>query len=150
MMPERRTEMKTPRRRMRLAVFQTLFQHEFRRDEEPLKILEEILDDSYDEKAREDAIRYVQNIFRNIDTIDSIISQSLENWTLDRLSAVDRNILRLGTYELIFEDDVPIEVTLDEAIEIAKRYGTEKSGKFVNGVLDRIAKRHAPKEKFNI
>jgi len=129
------------------VVFKTLFQYEFRKDD-PFKILKEVVDRSLDDKAKDDAKRYVRNIFENLKDIDSIISQYLENWTLDRLSSVDRNVLRLGTYELLYESDVPIEVTIDEAIEIAKKYGTENSGKFVNGVLDKIAKEKAPKEKF--
>ena len=139
--------MSTRRHRMRLVVFKTLFQYEFRKDD-PFKILKEVVDRSLDDKAKDDAKRYVRNIFENLKDIDSIISQYLENWTLDRLSSVDRNVLRLGTYELLYESDVPIEVTIDEAIEIAKKYGTENSGKFVNGVLDKIAKEKAPKEKF--
>ena len=139
--------MSTRRHRMRLAVFKTLFQYEFRGDD-PFEILKEVMDRSLNDKAREDARRYIENIFGNLKEIDNIISQYLENRTLDRLSVVDRNVLRLGTYELLHELDVPIEVTIDEAIEIAKRYGTENSGKFVNGVLDRIAKEKAPKEKF--
>jgi len=139
--------MSTRRHRMRLVVFKTLFQYEFRKDD-PFKILKEVVDRSLDDKAKDDAKRYVRNIFENLKEIDNIISQYLENWTLDRLSSVDRNVLRLGTYELLYEADVPIEVTIDEAIEIAKKYGTENSGKFVNGVLDRIAKEKAPKEKF--
>ncbi len=59
-------------------------------------------------------------------------------------------MLRLGTYELLYEKDVPIEVTLDEAVELAKKYGTENSGRFVNGVLDRIAKSFAPEPKYHI
>ncbi|KAF2960684.1 MULTISPECIES: transcription antitermination factor NusB [unclassified Thermotoga] len=142
--------MKTPRRRMRLAVFKALFQHEFRRDEDLEQILEEILDETYDKKAKEDAQRYIKGIKENLPMIDDLISRYLEKWSLNRLSVVDRNVLRLATYELLFEKDIPIEVTIDEAIEIAKRYGTENSGKFVNGILDRIAKEHAPKEKFEL
>ncbi|AAD36829.1 antitermination protein NusB [Thermotoga maritima MSB8] len=142
--------MKTPRRRMRLAVFKALFQHEFRRDEDLEQILEEILDETYDKKAKEDARRYIRGIKENLSMIDDLISRYLEKWSLNRLSVVDRNVLRLATYELLFEKDIPIEVTIDEAIEIAKRYGTENSGKFVNGILDRIAKEHAPKEKFEL
>jgi N utilization substance protein B len=56
----------------------------------------------------------------------------------------------LGTYELLYEPDVPIQVTLDEAIELAKRYGTDNSGKFVNGVLDRLAKQYVPEEKWRL
>lgn len=135
---------------MRLAVFKALFQHEFRRDEDLEQILEEILDETYDKKAKEDARRYIRGIKENLSMIDDLISRYLEKWSLNRLSVVDRNVLRLATYELLFEKDIPIEVTIDEAIEIAKRYGTENSGKFVNGILDRIAKEHAPKEKFEL
>lgn len=71
--------------------------------------------------------------------IDDLISKCSINWKLSRMGRVDRNVLRLATYELAFEPDVPGRVTLDEAIEMAKRYGTQDSGKFVNGILDRIA-----------
>ncbi|HID09378.1 TPA: hypothetical protein EYP13_04060 [Candidatus Micrarchaeota archaeon] len=94
--------MSTRRHRMRLVVFKTLFQYEFRKDD-PFKILKEVVDRSLDDKAKDDAKRYVRNIFENLKEIDNIISQYLENWTLDRLSSVDRNVLRLGTYELLYE-----------------------------------------------
>jgi len=69
------------------------------------------------------------------------------NWSWERLVAVDKSILRLATYELLYEKRVPIEVSLNEAVEIAKAYGTEKSGKFVNGILDVIAKKYSSEEK---
>ncbi|HEY3236115.1 MAG TPA: transcription antitermination factor NusB, partial [Polyangiaceae bacterium] len=61
------------------------------------------------------------------------------NWRLERMTRVDRNVLRIGAWELLSRSDVPRAVILDEAVELAKRYGTEESGAFVNGVLDRIA-----------
>jgi N utilization substance protein B len=70
--------------------------------------------------------------------IDQLIQQHAENYELERLSAVDRNILRLALYELISGDGTPPPVIIDEAISIAKKYGTEQSGRFVNGVLDQI------------
>ena len=71
--------------------------------------------------------------------IDDIIQRASKNWRLDRMARVDRNVLRLGAWELSERRDVPRAVALDEAVEIAKRFGTEESGAFVNGVLDRIA-----------
>ena len=131
---------------MREAVFKAIFQMEFSGND-PEETIPEFFESWFDEKLKEDALRYVRGIKENIERIDSVISSKLENWTLDRLSAVDRNVLRLGTYELLYEMDVPIEVTLDEMIELAKKYGTENSGRFVNGVLDRIAKEYSPEEK---
>jgi len=71
--------------------------------------------------------------------IDGIIRDVSQHWRLERMAKVDRNILRLATYELMALDDVPRRVTLNEAVELAKRFGSEGSAGFVNGVLDRIA-----------
>lgn len=83
--------------------------------------------------------RLVRGVVDNLVAIDDLIGRSSLNWKLGRMNRVDRNILRLAAFELAFEGDVPGKATLNEAIEIAKRYGTEDSGKFVNGILDRIA-----------
>jgi transcription antitermination protein NusB len=71
--------------------------------------------------------------------IDELITASSKNWRIDRMSRVDRNILRLGACELITFRDVPLKVVINEAVELAKRFGTAESSAFVNGVLDRIA-----------
>ncbi len=85
--------------------------------------------------------RLVKGVMNNRTAIDEMISRFSNNWKVSRMSQVDRNILRLAVYEMNFEEDnVPIRTTLNEAIEMAKRYGTEDSGKFVNGILDRIAR----------
>jgi N utilization substance protein B len=73
------------------------------------------------------------------DEIDGMIRRVSEHWRLERMPRVDRNILRIAAYELMFMPDVPRKVTLNEAVELAKRYGSEGSPGFVNGVLDRIA-----------
>lgn len=83
--------------------------------------------------------RLVRGVSAHSKAIDELIGKSSLNWKVPRMGRVDRSVLRLATYELAFEDDVPSRATLNEAIEIAKRYGTEDSGKFVNGILDRIA-----------
>lgn len=79
--------------------------------------------------------------------IDELIAASSENWRLGRLSHVDRNILRVATYELLCRRDVPASVAIDEAIEIAKRFGSDESATFVNGVLDHIAATVGAKER---
>src|SRR5204863_2941162 len=71
--------------------------------------------------------------------IDELITTSSKNWRIDRMSRVDRNILRLGACELLAFRDVPVKVVINEAVELAKRFGTAESSAFVNGVLDRIA-----------
>lgn len=75
--------------------------------------------------------------------IDALITGQAEHWRLERMPAVDRNILRLAVFELLAEPDVPKVVVLDEAIELAKKYGAEQSGAFVNGLLDGLLKTHA-------
>ncbi len=83
--------------------------------------------------------RLVHGVIDNRRAIDDLIGKSSLNWKVPRMNRVDRNILRLTAYELAFEAEVPGRAALNEAIELAKRYGTEDSGKFVNGILDRIA-----------
>ena len=70
--------------------------------------------------------------------IDALISEVAENWRLDRMAAIDRNILRLGAYEMLYCPEVPARVALNEALELAKRYSTAQSSRFVNGILDRL------------
>jgi N utilization substance protein B len=75
--------------------------------------------------------------------IDEMIEQVAENWRLDRMAAIDRNILRLGAYEALFCPEIPSKVAINEAIELAKRYSTAQSSRFVNGILDRVLQLHA-------
>ena len=88
-------------------------------------------------KAYADAI--VRGVADNVEGIDKRVTAASQNWRLERMSRVDRNLLRLGTWELMFRTDVPRAVILDEAVELAKSFGTDESSGFVNGVLDRIA-----------
>ena len=78
--------------------------------------------------------------------IDKVISERATNWQMGRMAVIDRNILRFAAYELLFADEIPPKVTINEAIDIAKRYGDSDSGKFVNGVLDKINKDNAKKK----
>ncbi len=71
--------------------------------------------------------------------IDKVIEEHSEHWKLSRMSYIDRNILRIAVYELLFLEDIPNKVTINESIDIGKKYGTEDSGSFINGILDRVA-----------
>jgi transcription antitermination protein NusB len=86
----------------------------------------------------------VRLVAANQERIDRAIEQSLTNWRLVRLSAIDRNVLRLGTAELLFVDEVPPRVTIREMVHLAEKYGTADSPRFVNGVLDAVMRRAAP------
>jgi transcription antitermination protein NusB len=88
---------------------------------------------------REFAENLVAGVAEHRAQIDGIIEQKSKNWSLGRMSKVDINILRLSVYEILYCDDIPINVTINEAIEIAKKFGTEESPAFVNGILDEIA-----------
>lgn len=96
-------------------------------------------------ETREFASSLVIGVREKLDQIDTAIERFAEHWTLKRIALVERNILRLGTYELLFREDIPRKVILNEAIEIAKLYGSEDSGKFINGILDRIM--NCPREE---
>ena len=89
--------------------------------------------------AREFCMELVDGVLSHIETIDERIQQAAENYALHRLSGVDRNVLRVAIYELLYVPEVPPVVAMNEAIDIAKRFGTEESGRFVNGLLDSIA-----------
>ena len=92
-----------------------------------------------DAEGREYADALVRGVRNDSEKLDERIRAASQNWRLERMARIDRNALRLGTYELLTRTDVPRAVVLDEAVELAKRFGGEESSKFVNGVLDRIA-----------
>jgi transcription antitermination factor NusB len=80
----------------------------------------------------------VVGVWENRATIDRLIRRSSKNWRVERMSRVDRNILRMAIYEVLYRKDVPPKVSIDEAVELGKQYGTEESGAFINGILDHI------------
>lgn len=133
------------RRKARECALQVLYQVEFL-EQEPHAILP-LFWESHPASVdvREFAEHLVEGVWRNLAELDALVENHSTNWRLDRMPAVDRNILRLATFELVFERDIAASVTLNEAIEIAKRFGTEDSSSFVNGVLDPIAKDLNPK-----
>jgi len=80
----------------------------------------------------------VVGVWENRTDLDRLISRSSKNWRVERMSRVDINILRIAIYEVLYMKDVPPKVSIDEAVELGKRYGTEESGAFINGILDHI------------
>ncbi|MDO9043111.1 MAG: transcription antitermination factor NusB [Desulfocapsaceae bacterium] len=84
------------------------------------------------------ALELLQGVMRNVDRIDTLIRNSASNWRIERIASTDRNILRIAICEMLFSADAPDQVVINEAVEIAKRYGTEESSSFVNGVLDAV------------
>ena len=133
----------SPRRDGREAAVQYLFGSDLRGE---IDFTEEALNEFWELRhaktlARDFARDLVLGIGEHLTEIDSLIRETLENYAFQRLSAVDRNILRLGAYEVLFSDHIPPEAAINEAIEVAKRFGGEESPKFVNGILDRIYQR---------
>jgi N utilization substance protein B len=96
-----------------------------------------------DRKLSEFTEALVAGVKEHQERIDALISEFAENWRLDRMAAIDRNILRLGAYEMMFCPEVPARVAINEALELAKRYSTAQSSRFVNGILDRVLQSQA-------
>jgi N utilization substance protein B len=96
-----------------------------------------------DPKLVEFTIDLIAGVRQHQPRIDEMITEVAENWRLDRMAAIDRNILRLGAYEMLFRTEVPAKVAINEALELAKRYSTAQSSRFVNGILDRVLQLHA-------
>jgi len=128
------------RRRARELALQLLYQFEL--TGEPVAEIQARFEDwnSAAKPARRFAGELVDGALSHMEEIDAALGRQTANWRLERLAAVDRNILRLAIYELLYVTDTPPPVVLDEAIEIAKKYGAEESARFVNGVLDGFLK----------
>ncbi len=130
------------RRKARELALQMLFQHDMSGNA-PEQII-----DTFEElhkskpNTREFATKIFHGTVAHMPAIDEMIQNQAENWRLSRMAAVDRNIIRMSVYEFLHEDDTPKLVIIDEAIEIAKKYGTQKSSQFINGILDGILKRY--------
>lgn len=132
------------RRAARELALQALYQVDLLGDgeQEPrsLALFWEHFDPAEDAEARAFARELVDGVRASLDRIDGLIAGAAEHWRLPRLSRVDLNLLRLATFELIGRPEIPASVTLNEAVEIARRFGSEESAGFVNGVLDHIAR----------
>lgn len=132
------------RRKARILAFQALYAWDASgtssRDLLSFSWLDEEKRETLEGDMRAFASLLIAGTIENIGTVDEAIRSNLLNWTFERLKRVDLAILRTGAYALLFQRDIPAQITIDEAIEIAKEYGAEDSYRFVNGVLDGIWK----------
>lgn len=130
----------------REIALQLLYQVDIKK--EPAQGLLESYFDEYktEESVKTFATRLVNGTMEHAARIDQLITQYADNWELSRMAVIDRNIIRLSAYELLYEDEIPPKVSINEAVEIAKKYGDSDSGKFVNGILDKIKKMESTKE----
>ncbi|AVM24564.1 transcription antitermination factor NusB [Bacillus pumilus] len=122
------------RRTAREKALQTLFQIDVS-NIEPKEAITHALDEQESDPFFEEL---VFGVLEQKDKLDDMISQHLVNWKLDRIANVDRAILRLSVYEMVYQEDIPVSVSMNEAIELAKLFGDDKAPKFVNGVLSNI------------
>ena len=123
------------RRGLREQVFKMLFRVEFHNVEdmpEQMNMFEEVEDKEYISNK-------FHNIVEKIDDIDAAINEVSEGWKTRRMGKVDLTLIRLAVYEMKYEDDIPVKVAINEAVELAKQYGTDESPAFVNGVLAKLA-----------
>jgi N utilization substance protein B len=134
------------RRRAREAAFQVAFQADLMGESfvETWSRLKDELRLSDDQRQLVDDV--VATLERQRDAVDAALRSAAEHWEIERLAATDRSVLRASVAELLGRPGTPVRVVLNEAIEIAKRYGSEESGRFVNGVLDRVARSLRPQE----
>ena len=127
------------RTRSRELALQLLYQLDAR-GEEAESLIEEFLqrEEPDDTDVHAFTRRLVSGTTAARGEIDELLSAAAENWRLDRMALVDRNILRMGVFEMLHLEEIPAKVTINEAIELGKRYSTKQSGSFINGILDRI------------
>ena len=131
------------RRKSRELALQALFQGEMAGKDGLLVFDEFCAHFQVNKKSIPYAKKLMEGIQEKADVLNQLISKYAENWRLERMSLIDRNILRLAVYEVHYQDDVPVSVAINEAVEIAKRYSTDDSGPFINGILDAMAKEEA-------
>ncbi len=134
------------RRRSREIALQFLYQYDSQRESsregldtnQQINLFWSAKDTSVDQDVKEFATTLITGSCENMDGIDLIINKYSKNWRLSRMPTIDRNILRMAIYELAYLRNIPPPVTINEAVELAKKFGTEESGSFINGILDRI------------
>jgi len=122
----------------RAIALQALYQFDLRGEEFAGHLREFLAEWSQDKEVRAHALSLVEGCRLVLPDLDAAISSRARNWVLSRMPAIDRCILRLGAYELLYASDVPPKSAIDEAVRLAKKYSTEDSSAFVNGVLDKV------------
>lgn len=130
------------RRKARELALQMLFQHDLSGNS-PSAIVATFEDlQKAKVPVRDFAVRIFEGTLRHLEEIDGMITLQAENWRLSRMAVVDLNIIRMSIYEFMHENETPKLVIIDEAIEIGKKFGTDKSSQFINGILDGVLKKY--------
>lgn len=129
------------RTRSREFALQILYQMDITRDDYAASLAnfwQGYSEENIKEEMKNFTSELVRGVAQNLSVIDAKISQYAANWKLERMAVVDRNILRMSAFELMFRDDIPPKVSINEAVELAKKYSGAEAGKFVNAILDKI------------
>jgi N utilization substance protein B len=133
------------RRQARELALQVLYELDVRGEPEAGPVLDELRRrPGVDEQVRAFADALIRGTKANQPKIDELIGRFAERWDLDRMAVVDRNILRAGIFELLWTHEVPPKVVINEALDIARKYSTEESTRFINGLLDRVRRELVP------
>lgn len=131
------------RRLAREIAFKALFQDDVGKNGLEPALTELLLESALSVEQAIFARRLAEGTLLHIETIDSLLAKYLVNWEFGRLAAVDRSVLRLATYELLYCAEIPTAVSINEALELSKLFNSDESAKFLNGVLDKLARDHA-------
>ncbi|MDG1499345.1 MAG: transcription antitermination factor NusB [Planctomycetota bacterium] len=131
------------RTRARELVLQALYQLDLQGDDFIPEIGNFVSDEEEDASTAQFAIKIAKGVVVEIEVIDNTIRKVAQNWDIERMAVIDRNILRMATHEILHMDEIPPKVSINEAIELGKRFSTKNSGAFINGILDRIKTRAA-------
>ena len=126
------------RTRARELALQILYQIDLRGPATPEELEEMLRDSGKPDDVLDFARVLVRGTLERMEETDSRITEAAEHWDIRRMAVIDRNVLRMAVYEMLDREDIPAKVTINEAIELGKKYSTENSGGFVNGILDRI------------
>ncbi|MDO9465520.1 MAG: transcription antitermination factor NusB [bacterium] len=131
------------RRKGRELVLTLLYRTEFSSDKNIKRAIENIIKldtEQYGSDTRDFAEDLFRGVLANREIIDKLLEKYLEHWEINRVAVIDKSIMKMAIHEILFRNDIPDVVSINEAVELAKKYSTEKSGGFVNGILDRIRK----------
>jgi len=134
------------RRRARAVALQTLFEVDMTAHDPSLVLHQRVQDSSLDQNTGEFAQHLVEGTLQKLPELDLIIQEIAPEWPFDQMSPIDRNILRIAIFEMIFDPDIPIKVAINEAVELAKLFGSESSRRFVNGALGTLASKQLTTE----
>lgn len=126
------------RRASRELAMKLLYQLEIQKDDRDEQIKMSLSDDALTDNDRQYITAVVDGVTNNLDQIDRIIEQHSKGWKINRIPKVDLSILRLGIFEIVFREDIPLNVSINEAVELAKKYSTEDAGSFINGILGKV------------